>query len=144
MAVRTTTWAVQAILLNDFGETYTGGFPDLDPFILTASVIVDRVRTCAVSKSVTLTAVELELIERWLAAHCYALSDQPYASKSESGGGGAFQGQTGMALDATKYGQQAQVLDYSGCLRAIGRRQTASAAWVGKVPSEQIDVRDRS
>ncbi len=142
MAQRTTTSAVAAVMLP--GKDYdTDAAPSLQPFIDTASVIVDRVNTCATNKGITLSVGELELIERWLAAHCYCMSDQTYASKNTEGAGASFHGQTGLNLDATKYGQMAQSLDYSGCLSAINKRARASGFWLGKAPSSQINYNDR-
>lgn len=142
MAQRTTVADVKAVLLP--GKDYdTEDAPSLQPFIDTATVIVDRVATCATDRDKTLTSGELELIERWLAAHLYAMSDQTYASKSTAGASASFHGQTGMHLEATKYGQTAVTLDYSGCLTAIGKRQTARGAWLGKRKSEQTDYSSR-
>lgn len=140
---RTSAAAVKLLLMDDYGPREDGSLPDLAPFIDTASLLVDRVATCATAKGKTLSTTELELVERWLAAHCYAMADQPYSSRSTQGASGSFQGQTGMALDGTKYGQTAQMVDVSGCLAALGKRQAASMAWLGKVPSEQIDYLDR-
>jgi hypothetical protein len=140
---RTTSAAVQGVLMDDYGKKADGSFPSLDPFISSANVVVTRVATCAVAKSKTLTAAELELIERWLAAHFYAVSDKPYTSKSTQGASASFNGQTAMALDATLYGQQAKVIDYSGCLESISKRQMAALTWLGKAPSDQVDYADR-
>lgn len=78
---RTTKKAVQDLLLP--GGDYDGK-SDLTPFIDTASSIVTRVNTCAIAKGNTLTVAELELIERWLAAHCYQQSDKGYQSRTPS------------------------------------------------------------
>lgn len=129
--------------MDDFGAREDGTTPSLTPFIDTAAAIVDRVEACAILKSKTLTATELELVERWLAAHFYAVSDKPYASRSTSGASGSFHGQTGMYLEATLYGQTAMRVDYSGCLAALNKRATAGAMWLGKPPSEQIAYVDR-
>lgn len=130
---RTTTEAVIALLTT--GRDYdTENNPDVGQFIDTASVIVDRVRTCSSNRGKGLLDSELELVERWLAAHCYACSDQPYASKSTAGASGSFQGRTGLALEGTKYGQMALTVDYSGCLSAISKRQTAGGFWLGNSP----------
>lgn len=140
---RTTSSAVLAILLNDYDSVNA---PSLTPFIDSASIIVDRVAACATAEDDTLTSEELELIERWLAAHCYASSDQPYSSKSTERASATFQGRTGMYLEGTKYGQMAITLDHSGCLAAIasGERRRAGMHWLGKPRSEQItyDQRD--
>lgn len=140
---RTDATAVVALMLP--GKDYdTRRSPSLTPFIDTANALVTRVATCAATKGITLSAAELELLERWLSAHFYCMSDQTYSSRSTGGASGSFHGQTGMALDATKYGQTAQMLDSSGCLVSLSKRQTAGAFWAGKRPSEQTAYEDRS
>lgn len=142
---RTNAAAVQAIL----GGTATGsnwnGTTSVDPFIATATVIVDRVETCAIADESPLTAAELELVERWLAAHCYQQFDKGYTQRSTLSASGSFEGQTGMYLESTRYGQMAMAVDPSGCLRAqnAGGRTVATAVWLGKPPSEQVNVWDR-
>lgn len=139
---RTNSAAVQGVLLNDYDSAEA---PSLTPFIDTASIIVDRIATCATKKGITLTGSELELIERWLAAHFYGVSDQPYTASRTLDAYGQFQGRTNMYLEATKYGQMAMVLDNSGCLAAIGTevRKRASMAWLGKTKTEQIPYEQR-
>lgn len=137
---RTTATAVKDILLKDYDSINQ---PGLEPFIETASVIVDRVVTCAAGKDITLTTEEQELIERWLSAHFYGMSDQPYTGRSTLRASGQFQGKTEMYFEATKYGQMAVSLDPSGCLDNIGKRQKVRAFWLGKRPSEQVEYRDR-
>jgi hypothetical protein len=124
---RTTTSLVEKVLADNYD-----GQMDLQQFIDSATVIVDRIVTCASGKGITLTASELELIERWLAAHCYAQVDMLYASKSTAGASASFQGQTGLSLDSTRYGQMAVNLDYSGCLNAIGKRQFVQGYHLGR------------
>jgi hypothetical protein len=141
---RTTSAAVQAILLDDYGAREDGTEPSLTGFIETANVITTRVATCAAAKDKTLTSTELELIERWLAAHCYVQSDQALSSKNTGGSGGSFQGQTGMHLENSKYGQMALSIDYSGCLAAISKRQTAGGFWGGKTRTEALDYEERN
>ena len=142
---RTTSNAVKE-LLQPGGDYDTVRNPSLTPFIQSATVVVDRVQTAAAANGRTLNSTELELIERWLAAHYYASSDQPYTSRSTAGASGSFQGQTGMYLEGTKYGQMAITLDYSGYLYSISsgpNRRTGKITWVGKPPSTQIDYQDR-
>lgn len=135
---RTTAADVEDLLAGDYD-----GSTSLAVHIATATAIVDRVEACAANKDITLSDAELELIERWLAAHSYAMVDQPYQSKTTGRASATFQGRTGMRLEATKYGQQAMAVDYSGCLNAIGQRKTAGGFWLGRPPSEQTDYRDR-
>ena len=137
---RTTPSAVQAILMRDYD---TVNSPSLDGFIDSASSIVDRVVLCATDKDISISTIDRELIERWLAAHFYAMSDQPYKEKETERARGVYQGLTGMYFEGTKYGQMAVTLDSSGCLSAIGKRQVAGGFWSGKPPSEQLDYVQR-
>ncbi len=137
---RTTSSAVQLVLMKDYDTTNS---PDLTPFIDTASAIIDRVATCATNKGITLSATELEIIERWLAAHAYAMSDMPYVKRVTGDAQATYQSKIGMYLEGTRYGQMAVATDYSGCLTAIANRKTAGAYWLGKPPSEQTDYVDR-
>lgn len=136
---RTNQNAVIAVLQADYDSANA---PSLTPYIQTANVIVSRVNAYAVRKEITISSEELELIERWLAAHYYQQSDRGYSSRSTADASGAFQGQTGMRLESTMYGQTALTLDPSGCLADLGKRQP-KAIWLGKTPSEQIDYVDR-
>jgi len=141
---RTNDAAVLALLAPN-RDYNTADAPSLQPFIDTASSMVDDLVDCAAERGITLPSVKLELIERWLAAHFYKVSDRPYASKNTEGAGGAFDGKTGMYLESTIYGQTAMRLDPSGCLDAIGgsQRKVADILWLGKPPSAQIPWYDR-
>lgn len=132
---RTIPIAVQAILGGTANASNWDGITDLTPYIDSASAVVDRVVATALSnKSITLSAVEQELIERWLAAHFYTVMDPLYMSKSTRGASGSFQRKTGEGFECTDYGRTACQMDYSGSLRAIGLRQFASGAWAGGPP----------
>lgn len=141
MAIRTRESDVQDILGGNYDSAKS---PSLKGFIASASVIVDNVTTCATRKGITVDSNTSELIERWLAAHMYMMSDKAYQSRSTRGASGVFQGQTGMRLESTDYGQTAMVLDPSGCLENINKRQIARADWLGKPPSEQIPYDQRN
>ena len=146
MARRTSPDAVKAILLDNFGSKLDGAVPKLDGFIDSASATVDRVYTCAAGKTppITLSSTELELIERWLAAHMYAMADPMYTSRTTGKASGAFQGQTQMGLDYSPYGQMAKRLDWSGCLEALDKRKFVGAAWLGRNRVSQTDYDDRN
>lgn len=150
MAQRTTTQLVQAKL--EAGLDYDiVRRPSLQPFIDAAVVLTDAVAACAAAKSYTWPAgtdFTLELIERALACWSYKNSDQQYASKSTGGSSGSFKGQTAMYLESNHYGQEAKVLDSSGCLMVIvpgadGKRAKAGARWLGRPPSEQREYSTR-
>jgi hypothetical protein len=148
---RTNTTLVQNLL----GVNYdTVRNPDLQQFIDSADVIVNRVVQCAAAKSqaggminFTLSdgfiGSEAEIVERWLAAHLYCQQDQMYASKNTEAAAASFQGQWGLDLDSTNYGRSAMIADFSGCLNAIAKRKFASATWLGLPPSAQTDASDR-
>lgn len=137
---RTTSDAVEALLLQQYDSVNS---PVLTGFIETANVVVSRVDTCATSKGYTLSVTELELIERWLAAHYYAIGDPTYQSKRTGKASGTFRGNTDMGLDSTLFGQQAKTLDPSGCLNKVGKTVAVGGYWLGKPPSTQIDYVDR-
>lgn len=114
---RTTTGAVQGILGSDYD---TRRSPDLSPRIETAATLVDDIVAKATELSIPLTDTRLEVIERWLAAHLYCITDRPYKSRSAGGASGTFDGNTDKGLDATLYGQTAKVLDTTGFLSSLG------------------------
>lgn len=136
MAARTTDVLVKALMAP--GRDYDlRKNPDLTPYITTANVHVNRIEAAGEAD-----AVLLELIERWLAAHFYKMSDQAYSARSTQGASGTFQGQTGQRLMATKYGQTALDLDGTGYLASLVSSAsgvgTASIEWAGGgTPSDQ-------
>lgn len=144
MAVRTTSGLVQGVLLSNYGAKSDGALPSLTPFIHIANLLTTRVAACAVAKGVPRTADELIELETWLAAHFYTRSDTALASESTERASGAYQGKTGMHLQASFYGQTAMDLDTSGCLAGLNSQKRASMTWMGKVPSEEIPYDWRS
>jgi hypothetical protein len=144
---RTTSAAVQAILGDNYGYRADGTLPDLTPFIESAYVTVNRVVQMAAAKitPITLGSDELEIIERWLSAHFYAVNDPIYTSRSTGGASGQFQtGTPGKGFAATEYGRQAIALDYSGSLCVLSEKYRAGMTWLGKPPSQQIPYIDRN
>lgn len=142
MAIRTTAEKVKELL----GPNYdTLELPKLNRFIRQANGLTDRMVTAAGRISFTHTSAELEDIETNLAAHFYTNQDKAYQSRNNpSGASGSFQGQTGMGLESSDFGQTAMVLDTSGCLRALFERKVASAYWGGKPKSDQLSYDERN
>lgn len=140
MVVRTTAQRVRDILMLDYDCVRN---PSLTGYIATASILVTRALECALRKGYTISEEEAELWERWLAAHAYAMSDQPYRARATLRASGQFQGETKMRLEATKYGQMALTLDPSGCLDNLMTKTRVRAFWLGKRPSEQTDAVNR-
>lgn len=104
--MRTTAEAVRALVGLASTES-------VDGFIETATMLVDEVQAC----DATASFEKLELIERWLAAHFARIRHPHLSSKSLGGASASFsRGNVGMRLNQTPEGQQALLLDTSGCL----------------------------
>jgi hypothetical protein len=88
------------------------------------------------------TAVRLELIERWLAAHFYTVFDPRTESEGAGQGRARFEGKTAMYLQSSKYGQHACLLDTNGSLAELSRR-TESATKVRLISIGKKYIRGR-
>lgn len=136
MATRTTSGAVQRILLADYKDG-----DSLDGFIETASVIVDDVVSCADALGVTLSTAKKELMERWVAAHLYTkdriVEEQAGDARTR------YQEQSGRDYPTTSYLENAIGLDTSGCLKKHVSKKKVYGYWLGKPPSSQTDYVDR-
>ena len=111
--------------------------PDLSmvPFIRAATLIVDRVITCADDRGFTIADDEAAIIEMYIAAHLYSLRDPQYMSKSTERASASFMARDWLAA--------AKLLDPSGCLESITSQKRARMKWLGKQPSLQTDYEDR-
>jgi hypothetical protein len=128
---RTSAPAVQAIL----GRNYDGS-TDVGPFIDWAAGVVDQVILCAAGRGITHTSTALELMERWLAAHAYTLTDPLKTSKRTADASASYQ--------TRDYLVMAKSLDSSGCVAGIlSGKGGAGATWLGRAPSEQTAYLDR-
>lgn len=138
MAYRTTAAKVRDLLMRDYDSVDE---PSLTPHLETAYALTSRAVAYAQDHSLALSTAEAELVERWLAAHFYAMSDQPYEEEWTGKGKAAYQGRGvsfGKYLEASKYGQQAAILDRGGYLQALAAgRRTGRVEWLGKAPSQQ-------
>ena len=131
---RTTAELVAGIV-----EVDAENFPDLTPYITSANELVTEI--CG---AVGYTDARLELIERWLAGHFYAVRDVGALVASETAGpvSETFKYNVGLALMGTRQGQQALVLDTSGLLAQLsaqiakGAKRTVAAAYLGTKPCE--------
>ena len=140
---RTSSSSVQGIL----GDHYDSeAAPSLDPFIATAGSFVNKVATKNTAGGFGLTDADLELIERWLAAHFYTHSDMIASSKSTGSASGSLQGQTAMHFESSLYGQTAVLLDSTGFLSNLMKeskegKQKVRLGWTGTKLKDR--VRDR-
>lgn len=133
MAVRTTSSAVEEIIEVDTDI-------DLTPFIEAASALVDV--HCA-AKNSAYTATELELIERWLSAHCYCVRDPRATFESVGKLQSTYQSKVDLCLYTSHYGQMAMMLDWYGGLAALndlmtknGGKRTVGITWLGEEDEE--------
>lgn len=128
---RTSPEAVLAVLAP--GKEYDlQTNPSLTPFMDAANMLVNRVATLAARRvSGGYNATELEIIERYAAAHFYLTSDKAYANKSDGGASATFMQQTGTRFDQTPHGQTVLNLDYLGILNGIQTNARARAFSIG-------------
>lgn len=130
MSARTTAAAVRKIIEVD-GVIITAD-TDLDPFIEAANSIVTN--ACVVSLLYTSPTddVNLELIERWLAAHVYAVRDPRTHTEKAGSVAAGYESKVDLYLANTRYGQMAMMVDTRGGLAALNRMpQFASKLKVG-------------
>jgi hypothetical protein len=135
---RTNAGLVQGILGNDFDADRGGSA--LEPYIRAGNLFVNRVVTCAAGKRVTISDDELKEIEGWMSAHFYTKSDPVYQSKSTGRASGSF---VRNPTTPEPYLDAAIMLDPSGCVVALAKRNVAGGFWLGKAPSEQTAYEDR-
>ncbi len=137
---RTNPGDVQAVLGKDYDSVNA---PSLTVRIRTAGVWVDALVAYGVANGEPVSTAVAEVLEMWLAAHAYCVSDKAYTSRSTLAASASFNGQTAMGFDSTLYGQTAKNLDPTGYLDAQDSGGEVGGFWLGKAPSEQTDYVDR-
>ncbi len=97
--------------------------PDLTPFIDIANELVTE--RCAITSGTPpvniygYTDYRLELIERWLAAHFYAVRDPRATQEGVGPLTENYQSRVDLGLNSSTYGQQVMRLDTSGSLAIL-------------------------
>ena len=109
----TTATQVQDLLPELQGDDSTTVTTALASFIEAANVLIVELLPETV---VTYTDDRYEIIERWLSAHFYRVSQGEVMSETVGPLTSTFLFKTGYALYQTRFGQQAMVLDTSGIL----------------------------
>ena len=134
MAVRTTASDVGDIVKVKSGD-------DLTPFIEAANAIVTQHCT-----NTAFTAIQLELIERWLSAHFYLIYNPARLNERASVVSKQIESRVDLGFDVTRHGQMAMRLDWSGALSALneqakkGGQITAGMTWLGTPYDELADI----
>jgi len=130
---RTTSEEVALIIEVD-------GSISLTPFIEAANALVTE--KCSTDDY---DATRLELIERWLSAHFYAIRDARPTNERAGSVGASYQSKVDLGFDVTHYGQMAMRLDTAGGLAALnaeakkGGSRTAMVTWAGKDATNRED-----
>lgn len=132
---RTTATQVKQIIEVDTGIIASDA--DLDPFIDVANELVTEMCTGDNGPDTDYTSSRLELIERWLTAHFYAVRDPRSRNEKVDVLSVSYEGKTGLGLDHTRYGQQVKMLDTNGGLARMdyankkGGARGASLTYIG-------------
>lgn len=119
-------------------EIDTVSIKDLDPYIESAAILVDE----EIAPLGVLSEARLELIERWLAGHFYAVRDQRASTERADVVSVSYQHKVDLGLHLTPQGQQALVLDSTGTLARLNaqanskesekpKTTVASIKWLG-------------
>jgi len=133
MATRTTPALVKATIETDPNITDS----DIQGFIDVANELVTEKCTGSEGPATSYTTVRLELIERWLACHFYAVRDPRPTSESAGPVGQSFQSAVSLGFDTSHYGQTAMRLDTNGSLARLnnqikkGTTKKAEVTWLG-------------
>ncbi len=113
----------------------------LDSAIQTAALLVTRCCTGALGPDPAYSSDELEMIERYAAAHFYSINVQRVASETAGPVQASYQYKVDLGLAVTTYGQQAMLLDFNGGLaqanaNALKGKRKAKMVWLGKDESD--------
>lgn len=115
---------------------------DLEPFITTANILVTRCCSTKVNVDGVLVygAADLEIIERWLAAHFYKIPNPANLKERVSRDAeNTIESKVDLGLDVTRWGQMAKVLDTAGGLSEADSQTNKrgwGAYWLGTRPED--------
>jgi hypothetical protein len=113
----TTEAEVETILASEYDATVA---PSLVPFIDAAAQLVEEI--CV---PVGYTEARLEMIERYLAAHFYAITKPRLQTENIDSLQNTIQSKVDLGLNLSHYGSQAMVLDTSGGLARLNAQSTS-------------------
>jgi hypothetical protein len=134
---RTTEADVQSLARIDADE-------DLTPYIETANILVTDNCTGLDPDGVEYNdETRLELIERWLSAHCWHMQELRASSEKVTVVAQSLQNKIDLGFDHTQYGQLAMRLDRSGQLAILneavkkGKSRRVGVTYLGTDPDDQ-------
>lgn len=108
---RTTVQKVRSILDTNVEDNAVTSWMDI------ASTLVDDIADA----DPTVSDSRLAKIEKVLTAHLVSTQDQRHAATSGASRSVEYQGETGMGIEGTKYGQQAVALDPTNTLANMSK-----------------------
>ena len=115
---RTTQEAVREILNTSLDDEAVENYVDIANVIVTDEL-----------DNTSLTDERLTLIERWLAAHLIAITQERMATQEKLGEASiTYAGAFGKGLQSTSYGQMVAMLDLSGTLNQLGKKKLSIKA----------------
>lgn len=108
-----------ASTVKEIFETELTDSTGLNIWIGMASSLVDDINQAANDAGNTLSDSRLMDLETLLSAHFASAQDPRIAEGDRETGSVTYQGETGLNLSSTKYGQNAMLLDPTGTLAAL-------------------------
>jgi hypothetical protein len=137
---RTTAELVTAL----FEEGTVDDGVDLTPYIEASSMVVDRVVATAKDDygSDYYNNIQLEIIERWLAAHYFSVRSPASVFEGAGKVQSSYESKVDLNLNNTRFGQAALSLDTAGGLARLqqsllkGGRIKPLVVWLGKERGE--------
>lgn len=124
---RTTNKQVEQLLGDNWDECTS-----VAPYVRAASALVDQIVLCAARRKKVLPDEDLAIIETWIAAYRYTLTDPLFTSRSTAGASGSFaNGDSTLMGIQNRYKRGAIESDWSGCTNAVLNRLVAGFSSLG-------------
>ena len=110
----------QRVTEQEVRDIFETDISDLTPFITAANLTVtDNLSNQGLSDD------QLKEIERWLTAHLATARDPRTSKESLGDASETYQGDSGLGLDSSRYGQMVKMLDTSGKLANLGKAKAS-------------------
>lgn len=111
----------ELVTTSEIKEIIETDVTDATPFIQAAAAVMS---SAGLTSSTKLSDDLKKEIQRWLSAHYLAMYDRTTQSEKTGDASFTYEGQTGMGLDSTRYGQQAKTLDCTGLLAGLSKENS--------------------
>ena len=129
------TTRAQVATIIELDSTLIPDDDALSPFVDVATELVTECCTGDAGPDTAYSDTRLELIERWLTAHFYAVRDPRVVSERAGSVSATYQSSIGLGFDTSHYGQTAMRLDTNGGLARLNngakKGGAISGVWLG-------------